>query len=172
MAEVENLQNFVLTQSSHLNQYKIPFAVTYSGVFSETVGPIIIYDIPTDPAWNVGGHWPTNQSKPIMLLSLRSRSSYSLTWKKSLYCFNLTNYLNIGEKVHSILPNDFFQILQWVFVESQILDTGGRQLTMCTICTILARGFFEEYVLTGIVLNTKFLRIFMSLAMNGVFLYV
>jgi len=34
----------------YLNQYKIPFAVTYSQVFSETAWPIITCDIPVDSA--------------------------------------------------------------------------------------------------------------------------
>ena len=34
----------------NLNQYKIPFAVTYSQVFSETAWPIITCDIPVDSA--------------------------------------------------------------------------------------------------------------------------
>ena len=46
--------------------------------------------------------------KSNCVTEFKAQIKYSLTWKKSLYCFNLTNYLNIGEKVHSTSPNDFF----------------------------------------------------------------
>ena len=52
-----NAISLCLASLGNLNQYKIPFAVTYSQVFSETAWPIITCDIPVDSAWSVGGHW-------------------------------------------------------------------------------------------------------------------
>ena len=68
-------------------------------VFSETESQIVTYNIPADSAWNVDGLGHTNLSiRSETVTDCRSRSNYSLIWKKYLYCFNLTDYLKMSEK--------------------------------------------------------------------------
>ena len=46
----------------NLNKYKIPFAQSNYGVFSETASRTGTHDISVDSAWCEGGHWPINKS--------------------------------------------------------------------------------------------------------------
>ena len=104
--------------------YKIQFDLTCSQVFSETVRRIETNDIPADSVWSVDQPRPTNYSKAIMLKAqiklqpdleeitvlLQFDKLFEYWWKSP---FNITKWFIS------------FQILHRVFVEGQILDTGG-----------------------------------------------
>ena len=137
----------------HLNKYKIPFAQSNYGVFSETASRTGTCDIAVDSAWFEGGHWPINKSIQWLWCWFPGQELVAVWYGRNLCLASIWQIIWILVKnVHSISKCFFFSISNsaLIFVMFCILNSGklaGHVVRKSA--KIWTRGFFMEALCPG-----------------------